>query len=174
MLRKLCDMVQKGMYAIGMAAVGLFFVCTVVQVLSRTFGFRAAFTEEIANAALAWCCFIGAAPLVRSNEHFRFTAFCEKMKGKPAFANGLICLVLVLLFNVLIAYHGTLLVKQFSAWKLTSLPKVSKGWIWLCVPLCGYAATLFSIENIVNYIANPSSRLVVNAVDEAMKEAEKC
>lgn len=170
-MKRICDVVQKIMYGIGMAAVAIFFVCTVVQVFSRIFGFQASFTEEVANTALAWCCFIGAAPMVRSSEHFKFTAFTEKLKGKFYFCDEMICLILVFLFNVIVAYYGIVLVKQFSTWRMTSV-SVSKGWCWLCVPLFGITAALFSLENIINYIKNPESRKVVNAVEEAMKEVD--
>lgn len=170
-MKRLCDWMEKAMYVAGMAAVAIFFTCTVVQVCSRMFGFQASFTEEVANTALAWCCFIGAAPMVRSNEHFKFTAFTEKMKGKVFFIDEMACLVLVFLFNAIVGYYGILLVKQFSTWRMTSVP-VSKGWCWLCVPLFGITAAVFTLENIVEYIKNPQSRQVVNAVEEAMKEAD--
>ena len=92
-MKKICDLMEKVLYIVGMASVAVFFVCTTVQVCSRVFGFQAAFTEEVANAALAWCCFIGSAPMVRSNEHFKFTALTEKLKGKSLFADELACLL---------------------------------------------------------------------------------
>lgn len=170
-MKKICDLVEKGMYALGMAAVAIFFVCTVVQVCSRLFGFQAAFTEEVANTALAWCCFIGAAPMVRSSEHFKFTALTEKLKGKVFFINELLCLILVFAFNVVVAYYGVMLVKQFATWQMTSVP-VSRGWCWLCVPVFGITAALFTLENIIDYIKHPDSRKVVDAVEEAMKEVD--
>lgn len=170
-MKKLCDIVQKFMYALGMASVAVFFLCTVVQVSSRLFGFQASFTEEIANTALAWCCFIGSAPMVRSDEHFKFTAFTEKMKGKLYFVDEMLCMILALIFYVIVSYYGIILVKQFSTWKMTSVP-VSKGWCWLCVPMFGITGALFLVENIIDYIRHPEKRREVNAVEEAMKEAE--
>lgn len=170
-MKRLCDIIEKSMYVIGMASVALFFVCTVVQVTSRILGIQASFTEELANTALAWCCFIGSAPMVRSSEHFNFTALTEHLKGKVYFIDEMLCLVLVLIFNLIVSYYGILLVKQFSTWQMTSVP-VSRGWCWLCVPLFGITASLFSLENIMNYIKNPKSRQVVDAVEEVMKEAE--
>ncbi len=170
-MKKICDMIEKGMYGVGMLAVAVFFICTTVQVCSRVFGFQAAFTEEVANTALAWCCFIGAAPMVRSNEHFRFTALTEKLKGKAFFLDEAACLFFVFVFNLFVAFYGILLVKQFAAWKMTTLP-VSKGWCWLCVPVFGIAASLFSLENLTGHIKKPNRRSLTDAVDEAMKEVD--
>ncbi|MCD7993824.1 MAG: TRAP transporter small permease subunit [Clostridia bacterium] len=170
-MKKICNMVEKAMYGIGMAAVAVFFLCTVVQVCSRAFGFQASFTEELANTALAWCCFIGAAPMVRSSEHFKFTAVTEKLKGRAFFIDELACLILVLAFNLVVGFYGVILVKQFSSWQMTSIP-VSRGWCWMCVPIFGITSALFTLENIVEYIRHPESRRIVNAVDEAMKEVD--
>lgn len=170
-MKKTCDIVEKTMYMVGMASVAVFFICTVIQVLSRAFGFQASFTEEIANTALAWCCFIGAAPMVRSNEHFKFTALTEKLKGRVFFFDELVCMILVFVFNVVVGVYGTILVRQFSSWRMTSM-SVSRGWCWLCVPLFGFAAAMFALENITDFIRYPDSHNVANAVDEAMKEAD--
>ena len=170
-MKRICDILEKVLYLIGMTAVAVFFLCTVVQVTSRALGIQASFTEEVANAALAWCCFIGSAPMVRSSEHFKFTALTEKLKGKVFFVDELLCLILVFVFNIIVGYYGILLVNQFASWQMTSVP-VSKGWCWLCVPIFGISAAIFSLENMIHYIRDPKSRQVVNAVEEAMKEAE--
>lgn len=170
-MKKICDLMEKVLYIVGMASVAVFFVCTTVQVCSRVFGFQAAFTEEVANAALAWCCFIGSAPMVRSNEHFKFTALTEKLKGKSLFADELVGHVFVLIFNLVVGIYGIKLVQQFAAWKMTSMP-VSKGWSWLCVPIFGLAAAVFSVENIIDCIKHPDRGQVEDAVEKAMKEAE--
>ena len=75
--------------------------------------------------------------MVRSNQHFKFTAVTEK----------------------------------FAAWKMTSMP-VSKGWSWLCVPIFGLTAAVFSVENIIDCIKHPDRGQVEDAVEKAMKEAE--
>ena len=124
-----------------------------------------------ANAALAWCCFIGSAPMVRSNEHFKFTALTEKLKGKSLFADELAGHIFVLIFNLVVGIYGIKLVQQFAAWKMTSMP-VSKGWSWLCVPIFGLTAAVFSVENIIDCIKHPDRGQVEDAVEKAMKEAE--
>ena len=128
-------------------------------------------TKEVANAALAWCCFIGSAPMVRSNEHFKFTALTEKLKGKSLFADELAGHIFVLIFNLVVGIYGIKLVQQFAAWKMTSMP-VSKGWSWLCVPIFGLTAAVFSVENIIDCIKHPDRGQVEDAVEKAMKEAE--
>lgn len=156
---------EKVLYIVGMASVAVFFVCTTVQVCSRVFGFQAAFTEEVANAALAWCCFIGSAPMVRSNEHFKFTALTEKLKGKSLFADELAGHIFVLIFNLVVGIYGIKLVQQFAAWKMTSM-SVSKGWSWLCVPIFGLTAAVFSVENIIDCIKHPDRGQVEDAVEK--------
>ena len=54
---------------------------------------------------------------------------------------------------------------------MTTLP-VSKGWCWLCVPVFGIAASMFSLENLTGHIKKPNRRSLTDAVDEAMKEVD--
>ena len=114
---------------------------------------------------------IGSAPMVRSNEHFKFTALTEKLKGKSLLQMNWLGHVFVLIFNLVVGIYGIKLVQQFAAWKMTSMP-VSKGWSWLCVPIFGLTAAVFSVENIIDCIKHPDRGQVEDAVEKAMKEAE--
>ena len=99
------------------------------------------------------------------------TALTEKLKGKSLFADELAGHVFVLIFNLVVGIYGIKLVQQFAAWKMTSMP-VSKGWSWLCVPIFGLTAAVFSVENIIDCIKHPDRGQVEDAVEKAMKEAE--
>ena len=105
--------------------------------------------------------------MVRSNEHFKFTALTEKLKGKSLFADELAGHIFVLIFNLVVGIYGIKLVQQFAAWKMTSMP-VSKGWSWLCVPIFGLTAAVFSVENIIDCIKHPDRGQVEDAVEKAM------
>lgn len=170
-MRRICSLLEKALYAVAMCAVALFFLCTSLQVFSRAAGIGLPFTEELANAALAWCCFVGSAAMIHTDEHFKFTAFTEKIHGKKLVAVNVVVQLLVLLFNAVVAYYGVRLVRQFWTWKMTTLP-FSKGWSWICVPIFGFSGVLFSAEQLVDNITHPERHQVLNAVDEAMKEAD--
>lgn len=170
-MRKICGHLEKVLYAVAMCSVALFFFCTSLQVFSRAAGINLPFTEELANAALAWCCFVGGAAMIHTDEHFKFTAFTEKLSGKKLMAVNVAVQVLVLLFNIVVACYGVKLVRQFWNWRMTTLP-FSKGWAWICVPVFGFSGVLFSLEQIVDNITHPERHKVLNAVDEAIKEAE--
>ena len=98
-------------------------------------------------------------------------ALTEKLKGKSLFADELAGHIFVLIFNLVVGIYGIKLVQQFAAWKMTSMP-VSKGWSWLCVPIFGLTAAVFSVENIIDCIKHPDRGQVEDAVEKAMKEAE--
>lgn len=170
MLRKTCNLLEKAETFLGAAAILLFFLCTAWQVISRLIGVPAAFTEEIANTSFAWATFMGAAVLLRHNEHFNFSAFSVKLKGKAFLVNESIILLLLLGFSVLIAVHGTQLTMQFATWRFTSLPKVSRAWGWMCMPVFGYTSILYCIENIIKFIKDPSSRKIHDELEEIESE----
>lgn len=172
MLKKICDILEKLCTVLGMAAVFLFFACTAWQVGSRLVGISAPFTEEVANAAFAWATFMGCAVLLRKNEHFRFTAFSAKLRGKAFIVNETVILLLLTAFSALIAWHGFELTNLFKNWKFTSMPTVSRAWGWACLPVCGVASLVFCAESIVNFIKNPESRLVRDELEDLDTEVE--
>jgi len=170
LLRKICNLFEKAEIFLGAAAIVLFFLCTAWQVISRLIGVPAAFTEEIANTSFAWATFMGAAVLLRHNEHFSFSAFSAKLNGKAFLVNESIILILLLGFSALIAVHGTQLTMQFATWRFTSLPKVSRAWGWLCMPVCGYTSVLYCVENIIKFVKDPSSRKIHDELEEIESE----
>lgn len=172
MLKKICDLVEKVCTALGMLAVFLFFICTAWQVGSRILGISAPFTEEVANAAFAWATFMGCAVLLRKNDHFRFTAFSAKLKGKAFLINESIILLILLAFSVLLAVHGVQLTKLFANWRFTSMPSVSKAWGWACVPTCGFASILFCLESIIGFVRDPKTREIHDELEEIEAEVE--
>lgn len=159
-MKKVCDYIEKAQTILGVISLIVFIFCTIYQVLARITATNAAFTEEISNYAFIWSVFMGTPIMLRSNEHFSFTAFSEKMKGKLYLLNEFVILIILLLFSALIAVHGTSLTMKFWNWKLSSLRSVNLGWAWLALPICGYTSVLYSIENIIKFIKNPDSRKI--------------
>jgi TRAP-type C4-dicarboxylate transport system permease small subunit len=165
-VKKVCDIIEKIQTILGAISLIVFIVLTTYQIIARITGTNAAFTEEISNYAFIWSVFMGAAIMLRRNEHFRFTAFSDKLKGKTYFINELITLILLLSFSSLIAIHGTQLTMKFWNWKLSSISSVSLGWAWLVLPICGFTSIIYSIESIIKFIKNPDSRKTAQALTE--------
>ena len=172
-LTKINSVLAKIQTAIAVAALFIFFFGVTWQVISRIFGIAANFTEEVSNYAFVWVTFMGTALMLRENRHFRFTAFVAKFKGKLFFVNELICLLILLGISGLMLVHGTQLTIKFWPWHFTSLSSVSLGWAWLCMPVCGFTTCMYTIEAIVKFIKDPSSRKIIDESTAALMEAEE-
>jgi len=137
---------------VGNACFVLFFAMTTIQVTARAVGFNSAYTEEIANYAFIWLAFVGSSICIRSDEHFRFTAFTERLSEKGKLINKLVVQLILLVFNCIVAYFGVMLFLKFRTWKFSSLPSVSLGWAWLCIPIYGFTAVLYNLEQIYSLL----------------------
>jgi TRAP-type C4-dicarboxylate transport system permease small subunit len=125
---------------------------TLYQVIARLFGFNAAYTEEIANYSFIWMAFIGSAICIRSHEHFSFDALTDKLKGNAKRLNNLVVQLILLAFNCIVAYYGVILTIKFWSWKFSSLPFVSLGLAWICIPIYGVSSIIYTLENIYELI----------------------
>jgi len=146
------DKVEKLLVRIGNATLVLFFAMTFYQVIGRFFGFNTVYTEEIANYSFIWMAFIGSSICTRSGEHFSFNAFTEKLSGKAKRINLLIVQLILLVFNCVVAYYGVILTMKFWSWRFSSLPFISLGLAWLCIPIYGFTVVLYNLEQIYKLI----------------------
>lgn len=172
-LTKINNVLVKIQTGIAVMALLLFFGGVAYQVISRLFGIPANFTEEVSNYAFVWVTFMGTALMLRENRHFRFTAVAAKFKGKLFFANELICLLILMGISSLMLVHGIQLTVKFWPWHFTSLSKLSLGWAWLCMPICGFTTSMYTLEAIVKFLKDPSSREIVDESTAAIREAEE-
>lgn len=171
-LTKINNVLYKIQTALAVAMLVTFFCGVTLQVVSRNVGFSASFTEEVSNYAFVWVTFMGTSLMLRDNRHFRFTAFVAKMKGKLFFVNEMVCMLILLGISLLMFVHGLQLTIQFWPWHFKTVSNLSLGWAWLCMPICGFTASMYCLEAIVKFIKDPSSREVVDDVTAAMQEAE--
>lgn len=166
------DKLERLLVHIGNAALVIFFAMTFYQVIARFFGFNAVYTEEIANYSFIWMAFIGSSICTRSGEHFSFNAFTEKLSGTAKKINLLIVQLIMLVFNCVVAYYGVILTMKFWSWNFNSLPFISLGLAWLCLPIYGFTVVIYNLEQIyklIKYGAPTSSNL---DEDEMLEVAE--
>jgi len=146
------DKIERILVYIGNATLVLFFVMTFYQVVGRFFGFNTVYTEEIANYSFIWMAFIGSSICNRSAEHFSFNAFTEKLSGRAKTINRLVVQLILLVFNCIVAYYGVVLTIKFWRWTFSSLPFISLGLAWLCIPIYGFTVIIFNLEQIYKLI----------------------
>ena len=150
-MKKAIDILQKTQTIVGSIFLTIFLLTVVVQMLTRYIGVSAIWTEDVSMYSFIWSIFMGASVMVRDNKHFAFTAFADKIKSEKAKKIiAIVIHILMLVFNVLIAYYGYKLMIKFWNYKWVSIPSFKRGPTWLCLPVAGVTSVIYLIELLVN------------------------
>ena len=112
-----------------------------------------AWSEEVVLTCMAYMAVLSAALAIRRGAHIRMTAFDNYLpKGLVKFLDILSDVAVLLLAMDMIVvgwqYATGLGAKGFY----TSIPKLSKFWMYFPVPLAGVAMLVFEIEALYNHI----------------------
>lgn len=150
-MKRAIDILQKTQTIVGSIFLTIFLLTVVVQMLTRYIGVSAIWTEDVSMYSFIWSIFMGASVMVRDNKHFAFTAFADKIKSEKAKKIiAIVIHILMLVFNVLIAYYGYTLMMKFWNYKWVSIPSFKRGPTWLCLPVAGVTSVIYLIELLVN------------------------
>ena len=150
-MKKAIDGLQKAQTFIGSVCLAIFLLTVVAQMLTRYMGISAMWTEDVSMYSFIWSIFMGASVMVRDDKHFAFTAFSDKIKGEKAKAVvGIIIHILMMVFNILIAFYGWKLMIKFWNYKWVAVPSFKRGPTWMCLPLAGITGVIYLLEALVN------------------------
>ena len=110
-------------------------------------------SEEVVLTFMAYMAVLSAALAIRRGAHIRMTAFDNYLpNGLVKFLDILADVAVLLLALVMIVvgwqYATGLGAKGFY----TSIPKLSKFWMYFPVPLAGVAMLVFEIEALYNHV----------------------
>lgn len=143
-INKALGYLQKVQILAGGIFLAIFLLTVVYQILSRYLGIVATWTEEVSMYSFIWATFMGAAAMVYEDRHFAFTSVSDMLKNEKAkVALNIFIKVIMLVFSALMLYYGILVTKQFWNYKWTTLTKLSRGPVWLCMPVCGATSTVY-------------------------------
>lgn len=112
-----------------------------------------AWTEEIVLTLMAYMAVLSAALAIRRQSHIRMTAFDKYMNKKLLNSLDILADVCVLILGFIMVTQG---------WKFatgiggkgyyTSMPSLSKFWMYFPVPVAGVAMVIFELEQIYGHL----------------------
>lgn len=112
-----------------------------------------AWSEEIVLTCMIYMAFLSAALAIRKGTHIRMTSLDKYLPEKLIIVLDLAAFVLVLLFSIILVYEGfQFAVTIGSRATYTSLPWLSRFWLYAPVPISGIAMVLFQVDAIVRYV----------------------
>lgn len=112
-----------------------------------------AWSEEIVLTLMSYMAVLSAALAIRRGAHIRMTALDNYLPKKlvkflDILADVAVLILAVIMMSVGWKYATTIGARGFY----TSMPKLSKFWQYLPVPLAGFAMFVFEIEALYNHV----------------------
>ena len=154
-IKPIYDMIYKVILFICKILLILDILITSMAVAGRYISFipDPSWSEEVVLTFMAYMAVLSAALAIRRGAHIRMTAFDNYLpKGLVKFLDILSDVAVLSLALVMIVvgwqYATGLGAKGFY----TSIPKLSKFWMYFPVPLAGVAMLVFEIEALYNHI----------------------
>ena len=154
-IKPIYDMIYKVILFICKILLVLDIAITSMAVAGRYISFipDPSWSEEVVLTFMAYMAVLSAALAIRRGAHIRMTAFDNYLpKGLVKFLDILSDVAVLSLALVMIVvgwqYATGLGAKGFY----TSIPKLSKFWMYFPVPLAGVAMLVFEIEALYNHI----------------------
>lgn len=112
-----------------------------------------AWSEEIVLTCMAYMAVLSAALAIRSGTHIRMSALDRYLPPKLLKALDLLADVAVLLFAFVMLTQGWKYASGLGRKGFyTSLPKLSKFWMYFPIPLAGVSMIVFELESIYRHI----------------------
>ena len=132
----------------------LFAFMTVVgtyQILTR-YVFKAPSTvsEELISYSFAWMSMFAASYIFGKRDHMRMVFFIEKFTKNAQRTVAVITELVILLFALGVLVGGGSYITSLSMTQMTPALKISMGYIYLVIPVCGVMTSIYSILNIVD------------------------
>jgi TRAP-type C4-dicarboxylate transport system permease small subunit len=130
-----------------------FSLSVMFDIVTRTIGHPWLWLQEVTSTLFIYAIFIGAAVATRRNDHLYLTAVSEAMHGTPRLiVEILIRLVVLGVAGCLIWFGYINYLRGFGSFRLPSGTPIAS--LYAAIPLSGVLIGLFTIEQLVNGIAN--------------------
>lgn len=136
----------------------LFMLMTVVgtyQILVRyVFKSPSTISEELISYSFAWMSMFAASYIFGKRDHMRMVFFIEKFTKNAQRTVAVITELVILLFALGVLIGGGSYITSLSMTQMTPALKISMGYIYLVIPVCGVMTSIYSILNIVDLMKN--------------------
>jgi TRAP-type C4-dicarboxylate transport system permease small subunit len=130
-----------------------FSISVTADIVTRTIGHPWLWLQEVTSTLFIYAIFIGAAVATRRNDHLYLTAISEAMHGTPRLIVEVVIRAVVLGVAACLIWFGYLnYLRGFGSFRLPSGTPIAS--LYAVIPLSGLLIALFTVEQLVNGIAN--------------------
>ncbi|MGA7807113.1 TRAP transporter small permease [Bradyrhizobium sp.] len=137
------------------------------DIVTRTIGHPWLWLQEVTSTLFIYAIFIGAAVATRRNDHLYLTALSEAMHGTARLIVEIMLRIVVLGVACCLIWYGYLnFLRGFGSFRLPSGTPIAS--LYIVIPLSGVLIALFTVEQLVNGIANGFDHSEPPDEDQAM------
>jgi TRAP-type C4-dicarboxylate transport system permease small subunit len=130
-----------------------FSLSVTADIVTRTIGHPWLWLQEVTSTLFIYAIFIGAAVATRRNDHLYLTAISESMHGTSRIVVEVVTRLVVLGVAFCLIRYGYLnYLRGFGSFRLPSGTPIAS--LYAIIPLSGVLIALFTVEQIVNGLAN--------------------
>ncbi|MDD2599781.1 MAG: TRAP transporter small permease subunit [Kiritimatiellae bacterium] len=130
-------------------------------------GGQAEYTDELARLLLIWVSTFGAALAFDRKAHLGVDYFVGKMHPEAARIMAVVVqLIIIALVVVVFLIGGGALAREQMPQILPTISFMTRGMVYMALPLSGLFIVLFTIENLVEVLQQPSDSLNTEAESE--------
>lgn len=111
-------------------------------------------SEELISYSFAWMSMFAASYVFGKRDHMRMVFFIEKFTKNAQKTVAIITEIVILLFALGVLVGGGSYITSLSMTQMTPALKISMGYIYLVIPVCGIMTSIYSALNIVDLMKN--------------------
>ena len=141
---------KKQIERLGAVLLAVMFLVTLFQVVARVIlGISSVWSEELARFLYVCLVFVGAAPLIRDDEHIRVGVLTDRLTGRPLTILRLLTILLTIPFIAVMTWGAwTNTVVNWRTYAPT-LDWLSIGYIYLVIWIAGLLILWYLTVNLV-------------------------
>jgi TRAP-type C4-dicarboxylate transport system permease small subunit len=152
-----------------------FSLSVTADIVTRTIGHPWLWLQEVTSTLFIYAIFTGAAVATRRNDHLYLNALSDAIHGTPRLIVEIIIRIVVFGVGVCLIWFGYLnYLRGFGSFRLPSGTPIAS--LYAAIPLAGVLIALFTIEQLVNGIANgfdhpepPEDELPIAPIDTGVQ-----
>jgi len=138
------------------------FVVTLFQVVARVvIGMSSVWSEELARFLYVCLVFIGAAPLIRDDEHIRVGILTDRLRGRPAALLKAVIALLTIPFIAVMTQGAWTNTQMNWTTRAPTLEWLRIGYIYLVIFLAGLLMLWYLTVNLVRSIRVASGAMPI-------------
>jgi TRAP-type C4-dicarboxylate transport system permease small subunit len=152
-----------------------FSLSVTADIVTRTIGHPWLWLQEVTSTLFIYAIFTGAAVATRRNDHLYLNALSDAIHGTPRLIVEIIIRIVVFGVASCLIWFGYLnYLRGFGSFRLPSGTPIAS--LYAAIPLAGVLIALFTIEQLVNGIANgfdhpepPDDELPIAPIDTGVQ-----